>query len=83
MSQRNTGRAARAALTIAGLSALGSFHATLAAGASEAELLRVHARAYRATFSRGGGSMSLLQLDALAAKRRRARQTHPGKRGRS
>lgn len=77
--QRNTGRAARMALTVAGLSALSTNHAAVAAGMTEEQALRVHSRAYRATYSRGE-SMNLVQLNQYATKRRRARQTHPGKR---
>lgn len=47
---------------------------------SEAELRRIGARLERGAFSTGRG-MGPAELNELAAKRRRARQGKPGKRG--
>lgn len=44
---------------------------------------QIGSRFARAEASRVGGTMGLAQLDRWAGQRRRARQTHPGKRGKS
>lgn len=57
----------------------GHFTGDAAKDMTEAEALRIASRYERRTFSRGD-SMSLAAIVHRSRQRRRARQTHPGKR---
>lgn len=68
-------RSARLAMALAMLGGIPEF-----SGASEAQALRIMGRVERARASTGPGGMSAGQLQEWASRRRRARQTHVGKR---